>query len=264
MLPRMMQIEHRHQESRDTFTVELAPSGGLRFAPGQFNMVYAPGTGEVPISISGDPSVPEKLVHTIRAVGGVTRQLSRLRVGDAFGVRGPYGTSWPDVAPGGGLVVIAGGIGLAPLRPAIYRALKHLTPLYIVYGARTPAELLYAQQLATWSELRGVRCIITVDRGDPGWHGNSGVVTKYIAELGFDPKTATALVCGPEVMMRFSARELVKLGVKREQIAVSVERNMKCGIGHCGHCQLGPHLLCKTGPVMNYAEAAPLLVIKEL
>lgn len=263
MLPAFWPITARRDETDDTFSIELAPSGGFGFQPGQFNFLYVPGYGEVPISISGDPDAPERLVHTIRAVGPVTRALSRLGVGDVVGIRGPFGTAWPT-PPEAQLVVIAGGLGLAPLRPAIYRALQRRQSLFIIYGARSPSQLLYLDELAEWQKRPQVRCVTTVDRGDPGWLGETGVVAKYVGALGFDPARAVALVCGPEVMIRFTARELLGAGLAADAVNVSLERNMKCGIGQCGHCQLGPHFLCKTGPVLSWRAARPLTHVAEL
>lgn len=264
MLPMLWPIAARRDHTPDTFTIELSPPTGFVFAPGQFNMLYVPGYGEVPISISGDPSTPERVVHTIRSVGPVTRSLSRLGVGDVVGVRGPFGTSWPTPAPGEDLVLIAGGIGLAPLRPSIYRALHSKQRLFIIHGARSPEQLLFLDEILVWQTKPRVRCIVTVDRGDPNWSGETGVVTKHIERLGFEPSCTTALVCGPEAMIRFAARELVAVGVLPENVAVSLERNMKCGVGQCGHCQLGPHLLCKTGPVLSWRAAKPLTSVAEL
>ncbi len=265
MIPELMTITRRVQNTPDTFTIELEPgAGGFAFLPGQFNMLYAPGCGEVPISISGDPDRPETLVHTIRAVGPTTFALSRLNDGDVVGVRGPFGTAWPDPPTHADVVFVAGGIGLAPLRPSLYRALNRGAKVYLVYGARSPTDLLYSDELPVWAQRDGVTSIVTVDRGDPGWLGNTGVVTKYLSWLGFDATNTVAMTCGPEVMMRFVARELVRTGMARSDIHVSLERNMKCGVGFCGHCQLGPHLLCKTGPVMTHEQAAPLMAIRQL
>ncbi len=264
MLPELMTITARRQETRDTFTLEFAPPNGFHFEPGQFNMLYVPGYGEVPISISGDPDAPAKLVHTIRAVGGVTKAMARLDVGDTVGVRGPFGTGWPAPGSNEQLVVIAGGIGLAPLRPLILRAVNRNWSLFLVYGARTPSEVLYPTDLEAWSAHEQVTCVVTVDRGDPGWGGYTGLVTKFIPNLGFFSARARAATCGPEVMMRFAARELANAGLPHERIFVSLERNMRCGIGFCGHCQLGPHLLCKTGAVLSYDRAAPVMLVREL
>lgn len=264
MIPEFLPIIDRVQDTEDTFTLTLEPSKRFAFAPGQFNMLYVPSYGEVPISISGDPDSPEKLVHTVRSVGGVTAALSRLEVGEWVGVRGPFGTAWPQVSPDEHAVFVAGGIGLAPLRPGILRAIHGNAAVFLVYGARTPADLLYGDELATWASLPNTKVVVTVDRGDPEWHGCTGVVTKYLGSLAFDPSRARISTCGPEIMMRFVAREAMGLGVPPNEIHVSLERNMKCGIGHCGHCQLGPHLLCQSGPVLTYDNATSWMSIREL
>jgi NAD(P)H-flavin reductase len=264
MLPTLMPISDRRQETKDTFTIELTPPDGFEFQPGQFNMLYLPGWGEVPISISGDPDQPSTLVHTIRAVGAVTRRMSQLAVGDSIGVRGPFGTRWPEPTNNQQLVVVAGGIGLAPLKPLLLRGLNSGWQLFLIYGARTPADILYGTELSQWATHSDFNCVVTVDRGDPGWAGHTGLVTKFIPQLGFYPARAWAATCGPEVMMRFAARELHESGLPNDRIFVSLERNMRCAVGFCGHCQLGPHLLCKTGGVMAHERALPLMLTREL
>jgi len=270
LLPEPMAVLRFRRETRDTFTLELdaRPRGGFRFAPGQFNMLYAFGLGEVPISISGDPLRPAVLTHTIRAVGPTTRALGRLKKGDCVGVRGPFGTPWPlDEAQGKDLLVVAGGIGLAPLRPTILSALSR-RPAFgrvcIAYGVRAPAELLYAKELERWRGRIDVDLEVTVDRGDPDWRGHTGVVTKLLRQFELDPPNTVAMLCGPEVMMRFAARELEGLGVPEPRIYLSMERNMKCGVGSCGHCQLGPTFICKDGPVYPLTKMTPLMSVQEL
>ncbi|MCC6900155.1 MAG: FAD/NAD(P)-binding protein [Polyangiaceae bacterium] len=270
LLLESMEITRVHHETRDTFTFDLdaRPRGGFRFAPGQFNMLYAFGLGEVPISISGDPLKPAVLTHTIRAVGPTTRGLEALKKGDGVGVRGPFGTPWPvDEAQGKDVIVVAGGIGLAPLRPAIYSMLSRrqaFGKLCIAYGARTPADILYEKEIERWRGRIDVDLEVTVDRGDPDWRGHTGVVTKLLRRFELTPESTVALLCGPEVMMRFASRELEGLGVPSARIYVSMERNMKCGVGSCGHCQLGPSFVCKDGPVYPLTKAEPLMGIREL
>jgi len=260
----------RHNETQDTITLELA-ADGRPFAPGQFNMVYAFGVGESALSISGDPEMPNRLVHTIRVVGTVTRALERVRLGEDVGVRGPFGTPWPMAQlEGKSVIVIGGGIGLAPLRPAIYQMLAHRDAydrLAILYGTRTPEDLLFRTELERWRGRFDVEVDVTVD--DPGlspgaWRGQVGVVTSLLPLRGFDPANTVALVCGPEIMMRHTARALERMGVEYPQIWVTLERNMKCGAGTCGHCQLGPHFLCQDGPVYRYDEIAPFLARREV
>jgi len=261
MLPLIYRVEKRVRETADTFTLVLRPetdAAGFSFAPGQFNMLTAFGVGEVPISISGDPGRPLPLSHTIRAVGAVTRALTTRRQGEQIGVRGPFGTSWPlRQAEGNDLVIVAGGLGLAPLRPAIYHILDHRAAygnVEIVYGARTPADLLYSQELMKWRGRFDLRVHVTVDSATPDWRSNVGVVTTIIPRIYFDPLHTTVLVCGPGVMMRFVVQEFRRRGVPEDNIFISMERAMKCGIGLCGHCQLGPVFICKDGPVFSYAR----------
>ena len=230
-------------------------------------MVYAFGAGEVPISISGDPARPDRLVHTIRVAGATTRAICAVKRGGVLGVRGPYGTAWPvERAEGGDLVIAAGGIGLAPLRPALYAALVRRNAyrrVVLLYGGRSPLELLYRAELERW-RARGIDVHVTVDRADEGWRGPVGVVTTLIDRAGFDPVTTTALVCGPEVMMRFTAAGFVAAGVPAARIHLSMERNMKCALGQCGRCQFGPVFVCGDGPVFSYAAIEPLLAVPEL
>jgi NAD(P)H-flavin reductase len=268
-LPAPWRITLRRQDTADVFTWVVAPLGddGIRCAPGQFNMVYAYGIGEVPISISGVTD-DGSLQHTIRAVGSVTRALAGLATGTVIGLRGAYGSAWPlDAAAGGDLVIVAGGLGLAPLRQAIIQVLaqrERYRRVCILYGTRTPADVLYGGELAAWAAHRDVEFAITVDRASAGWGGEVGVVTRLVARAGFDPERATALVCGPEIMMRFTAEALLRRGVPPAAIHLSLERNMKCAVGYCGHCQLGPHFICRDGPVLPWPRLAGLLEVPEL
>ncbi len=231
-------------------------------------MLYAFGVGEVPISTSGAPNAGGELTHTIRAVGPVTTALCAAEPGDVLGVRGPFGTTWPlEQAAGGDLVVIAGGIGLAPVRPAVYHALAHRDDygaVGLLVGARTPSDLLYVPELEQWRARFDLEVGVTVDSAAGDWHGRVGVVTRLIPGAAFDPATATALVVGPEIMMRFTVAALLERGVPKERIYISMERNMRCGVGHCGHCQLGPLLICRDGPVFRYDEIEPLMEVREL
>ncbi|MEJ2069812.1 MAG: FAD/NAD(P)-binding protein [Syntrophobacterales bacterium] len=261
LLPHLFRVESRHRETADTFTLTMTPSGSgseWPFAPGQFNMLTAFGIGEVPISISGDPAEPQRLIHTIRAVGAATRHLCKLGRGDLVGVRGPFGTAWPvKEAEGRDLVFVAGGLGLAPLRPAIYHALAN-RPAYgnieIIYGARSPQDMLYFRELKGWRGRFDARVHVTVDAAPPEWRGRVGVVTKVIDLARFDPPHTVALMCGPGVMMRFTVQGLMARGVEPDNIYVSMERNMQCGLGLCGHCQLGPVFICKDGPVFPFSR----------
>jgi NAD(P)H-flavin reductase len=264
MLTNAYGVKRIQQETYDTFTFELKPRSDIQtksFAPGQFNMLYAFGVGEVPISISGDPAKREALVHTTRAVGAVTNAMWKLRRGDTVGVRGPLGTSWPmEEAKGCDVVIVAGGIGMAPLRPSLYQLLSDRQgygKVFLLYGARTPADLLYQKEMEQWQARSDLEVNITVDRALRWWRGNVGVVTTLIPKANFDPTSTIAMVCGPEIMMRFTIAELQRRGLRDESIYISMERNMKCGFGFCGHCQLGPFFVCKDGPVFRYDRIKP-------
>ncbi len=239
-----------------TVTVDAAGRGGLPFAPGQFNMVYAFGIGEVALSLSGDPARPGVAVHTIKAVGAVTEALCRLRRHTMLGLRGPYGHPWPlDEVQGADIVLVAGGLGMAPLRPVAYRILaerRRYGRVALLVGARTPADLLFRHELFRWQARGDLQVAITVDRAGTEWNSRIGVVPALIAELELDWSNTVAFVCGPEVMMRFAVRELGRRGLRDERIYLSMERNMKCAVGFCGHCQLGPSFICKDGPVLRY------------
>jgi NAD(P)H-flavin reductase len=247
------------KETHDTFTLTLAAPDGApleRFRPGQFNMLYVFGVGELPISISGDPERPEQLIHTVRSVGPATLQLVTHKPGDYIGVRGPFGSEWPlTEARGKDVLIIAGGIGLAPLRPAVYHILRHrgdFGRLVILYGARSPRDLLFKKELAAWGMLPDTQVLTTVDYGGVTWRGHVGVVTTLFRHLRLHPAQTVAMLCGPEIMMRYAIHELEMRGLAAANMYLSMERNMKCAVGFCGHCQLGPLFVCKDGPVFPY------------
>ena len=272
-VPRFYRVASRREDTADTVTLELTePAQAVpAFAPGQFAMLTAFGVGEVPISVSGlgdsGGGRARRLEHTLRAVGAVTRALYAAPPGSLIGVRGPFGTSW-DVASAAGrdIVIVAGGIGLAPLRPVVLTALADRSRygrIVLLVGARTPGDLLYIDELERWRR-DGVEVVITVDRADSGWSGEVGVVTTLIEPAGLAPDNSVAFVCGPDVMMRFTADALAARGIPVNRIRVSLERNMRCGVGWCGHCQLGPLLVCRDGPVVGYDRAAALMRVREL
>jgi len=267
MVPVAARVSARRRETRDTWTLSIE-SGSSAYRPGQFSMLYAFGVGEIPVSLSGDPGGGGLLIHTVRAVGAVSQAVTRLRPGDWIGLRGPYGTAWPlEESRGNDVVVVAGGLGLAPLRPAIYRLFaehERYGRIAVLYGTRSPADILFRREIERWRRRLEAEVEVTVDHADETWRGHVGVVTNLIARGGFDPDHTVAFVCGPEIMMRFSARALEAVGVAPERIFVSLERNMKCAVAQCGHCQLGPTLLCRDGPVMRYDRAEPLLTVREL
>jgi anaerobic sulfite reductase subunit B len=264
MLPEPFRVRTRREETRDTWTLTLEPleSEPPAIAPGQFVMVYVFGIGEVPISVSSATGSPGPVVLTVRAVGAVTDAICASEPGAVLGLRGPFGNEWPVAeAAGGDVVVVAGGIGLAPLRPVLTHAFarrEEYGEVVLLYGARSPEDLLYRGQLAAWN------ADVTVDAAKAGWRGKVGVVPGLIPAAKFDPGKATAFVVGPEVMMRFTVRALLDRGVPEERVFVSLERNMRCGIGQCGHCQLGPTLICRDGPVYSHAVAGPWLEVREL
>ncbi len=272
MSPIPHRIVDRRAETDDVTTLSLAPTSGrpTAFLPGQFNMLTAFGIGEAAISISSSRREPGPLRHTVRDVGPVTRALCRAAIGDVIGVRGPFGTPWgvdDALTEPGDVVVVAGGIGLAPLRGAIdelvHRPEAHGGRVFLITGAREPAQIIFGTDLDAW-ERAGAAIAVTVDVASPGWLGHVGLVTSLLDEAAFDPDSSSALICGPEIMMRFTARALVDRGIDPGRIRVSLERNMQCGLGWCGHCQLGPFLLCRDGPVLSYAGAvAQLLTERE-
>jgi len=270
MLPSVVRVRSYRQETHDSFTLVLEPPAQTppyAFRPGQFNMLYVFGVGEAPISLSGDAADPGSLVHTIRAVGPVTQALGKLRAGDAVGVRGPFGTAWPLAAVDGqDVVLVSGGIGLAPLRPVIYDLLRRRTALgrlALRHGMRSPADLLFADEMAAWGRRDDCDFQVTVDQADSDWRGPVGLVTALFSTLDFDPARAIALLCGPEVMMRHTANLLAQRGVSRARIYWSLERNMQCAVGFCGHCQFGPSFVCMDGPVFAHERIADFLDVRE-
>ena len=270
IVPRRHVVTVNRPDTRDTRTLELVPVDGppLAFTPGQFTMVSVPGHGEVPISISGDPARPDVLQHTIRDVGSASHALVAAAPGSTITIRGPYGTGWEvGAGRGGDVVVMAGGIGLAPLRPAVLEVCAHREEygaVSVLYGARTPEELLFPDDLAGWAADHDIDVQVTVDSATGSWSGRVGLVTSLVDRATFTADRTLALVCGPEVMMRHSARALLDRGVAPERVRVSMERNMKCGIGLCGHCQLRELFICLDGPVLPYDRLAPLMSEAEL
>jgi anaerobic sulfite reductase subunit B len=278
MAPLPYRVTARRAETADTVTLTLEPVGTAipEPAPGQFTMMYAFGVGEVPISLSrigqakeARGAVPSRpaLEQTVRAVGAVTRAVCGTRPGQVVGLRGPLGTGWGLAdARGHDLVVAAGGIGLAPLRPVVLRALSDrgaFGRIAVLIGARTPGDLLFTGELDAW-RARGAQVEVTVDRPAPGWDGHVGLITALAGAADVEPARTAAFVCGPEIMMRLTARALTGLGVPPGNVRLSMERNMRCGLGWCGHCQLGPLLVCRDGPVVPYERAAALMTVREL
>ncbi len=268
-LPNPYRVTSVRRENADTWTLTLQPQTTAieRPSPGQFNMLYAFGAGEVPISVSAQGRGDE-LIHTVRAVGAVSRAICGAKRGTVLGVRGPFGTAWPlDDAAGRDIVIIAGGIGLAPLRPAIHAVLGDLRRFgraSLLIGTRTPSDMIFAKEIKRWTARDGFDVHLTVDSADAAWRGDVGVVTQLIPRARLRPSESIALVCGPDIMIRFAVGELVRAGIGRDRIYISMERNMKCAIGLCGRCQFGPSFICKDGPVFAYSDVAPLLAIREV
>jgi NAD(P)H-flavin reductase len=271
LVPRPFRVTRKRRELPDAWTLELEPADGggpIRFQPGQFTMIYAFGVGEAAISISGDPAAPDVLVHTVRAVGAITHAVCGARRGDVLGIRGPYGVGWPiDAAAGRDVLVLAGGLGFAPLRPLVRAILvrrEAFARVAILVATRTPRTILYTRELTRWRARFDLDVRATVDAGDPSWGGDVGPITTLVARAAFEPERTTAFVCGPEAMMRFVAADLVQRGVARSSIFLSMERNMKCAVGVCGHCQFGPAFVCKDGPVLPYSRIESALRVREL
>ena len=270
MLPRPFTVRAVRHETEDTATLILEARDGSPFVfePGQFTMVGRPGLAEVPISISGDPAAPDVLQHTVRAVGDASAGLVRSAPGDVVLVRGPYGTGWgSEEGVGRDVVIVAGGIGLAPLRPLVLdvlanRALYH--HVCLVYGCRTPDQMLFRDELAQWRSRFDFDVLVTVDAASADWRGHVGVVTTLLPAIDIDPSSTVAFVCGPEVMMRLTADALCDLGIAPNRVRLSMERNMKCGVGLCGHCQLRELFACIDGPVFEYDRLRPLLTMAEV
>jgi NAD(P)H-flavin reductase len=269
MVPRIARIRGRRREGRDIWTLDIdAGSTPIGFLPGQFNMLTAFGVGEIPISLSADPAAPDHLLHTVRRVGAVSNALTRMRPGDAVGVRGPFGTAWPlGDATGRDVLVVAGGLGLAPLRPALHQLCAHRERygrVVLLYGSRSPRDVLFQRDLDRWQQRTAIDVRVTVDHATGDWRGNVGVVTGLVAHAVSDPQQTTAFVCGPEVMMRLSVQALRAAGIANDAIFLSMERNMKCAVALCGHCQFGSVLVCRDGAVLRYDRIGPLLAHKEV
>lgn len=226
-----------------------------RFLPGQFNMLYTYGVGEVPISIVSDPADPTRLEHAIRTAGRVTGVMTQWKVGDIVGVRGPYGNGWPmEAARGREVIIVTGGLGCAPVVGVInyiFRRRDQYGALHILHGVKTPNDLLYRERFDAWRLHPRTTVYLTADHPDKSWRYRTGVVSDLFDQLRVDP-SAIVMMCGPEVMMRHGVHALVKKGIREDAIYLSMERHMKCAVGLCGHCQFGPQFVCKDGPVFSY------------
>ena len=236
------------------------------FRPGQFNILSVPGYGEAAISISSDSLDKDKVGHTIRLAGNVTRAIGRLKVGDAIGVRGPYGSHWPiEELAGKDIYIAAGGIGLPPLRPVLYHIIHNrqdFGKVVVLYGARSPKDLQFQDEYEQWKQA-DIDVMVTVDRADENWDGLVGVVPMMFYHLRMDRRNSAVFTCGPEIMIHFVVYEALARRVPADNIYVSLERNMKCGFGSCGHCQIGPYFVCKDGPVFTYEALAPYFNVED-
>jgi NAD(P)H-flavin reductase len=271
-LPRVVKIVEITPEVPGIWTYRLAfaeddpASAGFSFAAGQFNMLYLPGIGEVAISISSDPAEPSRLLHTIRVAGNVTQAMVRMPLGESLGLRGPFGSSWPMASfKGNDIVLACGGVGLAPLRPAIYHIMKNRSDygrVILLYGSRTPGDLLYGGEYDAWRD-SDIEVEVTVDIGDAEWRGNIGVVPVLFYRLRLQAARTRVLTCGPEVMISFVIYEALARKIPKDHIYISMERNMACAMGHCGHCQLGPAFVCKDGPVFTFKQMEPYLHVED-
>ena len=273
MIPVLASIKDIRVESANTRTYCLEIDDPVlrskyRFQPGQFNMVYVFGVGEAAISISSDPAQPQIIAHTIRHVGSVTRAISRLKVGDKLGVRGPFGNGWPlEQCKGRDVVMVAGGIGLAPIRPVIYSILRNRDQfgrVILMYGGRSPGDLLFRSEINQWRDEGHLDVLVSVDYAIEEWVGPVGVVTDLIKRLRLRPDRTIVMVCGPRIMNRYVTWQILRLRVPPDQLFVSLERNMRCGLGRCGHCQYGPKFVCKDGPVFSYKSIQNIFAKEEI
>ena len=264
-------IVDKHLENDKLLTFTLEPQGETSIKPiqsGQFNMLYVFGVGEIPISVSSMLSPHPTLVHTIQDVGPVSKAINSLKKGDTLGVRGPFGTVWPvEKAEKKDVVIMAGGVGLCPLRPVIESIIdkrEQFSDVNILYGTRDPDNIIFHHDIISWQSDPSINFRITVDHAVSQWRGNVGVVTHLLDKARFNPENTVVYICGPEVMMRFGAYACLAAAVPERNIYISMERNMKCAVGFCGHCQFGPYFMCKDGAVFPYSALKPYLNIAEL
>jgi NAD(P)H-flavin reductase len=270
-LPREAEVVERRQESPTIFTLRLrltnpAEHAAYRFTPGQFNMLYLYGVGEIPISIVSDPEDERLFDHAIREVGRVTRGFAKLQDGDRIGIRGPYGHGWPlRQAEGQDLLIVTGGLGCAPVVSVINYAMRRrgrFGRLTIMQGVKHADDLIWRERYAEWAQVPNTQVFIAADVGAPLWPWHVGRVTELFDQVAIDPHRTVAMLCGPEVMMGVAARQLLARGVPEAAVWLSMERSMHCGVGLCGHCQVGGRFLCKDGPIFHYGAVKPLFGMK--
>ncbi|MDP1646422.1 MAG: FAD/NAD(P)-binding protein [Thiobacillus sp.] len=266
--PHTASVVARSQESPTIFTLQLrlddaAAQAAYRFAPGQFNMLYLYGVGEVPISIMSDPEERDGISHTIRAVGRVTQGLAALKPGDRVGLRGPFGRGWPLQEMGGrDVVLVTGGLGCAPAVSVIHYVLRRrerFGKLVIIQGVKHADDLIWREQYDRWAKLPDTQVLVAADEGAALWPWHVGRVTELFGLARFNPARAVAMMCGPEGMMRVTAEHLLTRGLPESSLYLSMERNMQCAVGRCGHCQFGGAFVCRDGPVFNWGEVKALL-----
>jgi len=239
-------------------TIKLKPKEEISFTTGQFIELTIPGVGEAPFTPSSRPAVKDKIEVTVMKVGKVTEKIHELKIGDIVGLRGPFGQGYPlDEFKGKEILVVGGGCGFAPLRSLMYALFdmrKDIKKLFFRGGCRTPKELLYRGETEQWAKRDDLDLKLTVDAGDSQWKGHVGLVTTILDDLDMDCKTGIAIVCGPPIMMKFATTELLDLGFQDKNLYLSMEKNMSCGIGKCGHCRIGTYYACKDGPVFQYSK----------
>lgn len=273
LLPQPAEILEKRQEADHIYTYRLSfcdaeQRRAFHFQPGQFNMLYAFGVGDVAISIASDPRDAEILEHTVRIVGNVTGALRELDQGDVVGIRGPFGSHWPmEDARGRDLIFITGGLGCAPVTGAIQYAMNRRDDygkIKILHGVKTRQDLIYRQKFLAWQKHPDTEVILTSDQADREWKYQVGMVTNLVDQIQFDPGRTTVMMCGPEAMMHFTVKGFLKHGVAAHDIHLALERNMKCAMGFCGHCQYGPHFICKNGPILSFDRLEPFFWTREL
>lgn len=262
-LPKEAVIVERIQESATIFTLRLEftdpqVNAQYRFQPGQFNMVYLYGVGEVPISIVSDPESEQRYDHTIRVVGRVTRGLAQLQQGERVGIRGPFGRGWPlREAEGRDIMIVTGGLGCAPVVAVIgyvLRRRERYGRLTIMQGVKHADDLLWRQRYEQWAKMPNTQVIVAADQVGKSWPWAIGRVTDLFDQVHIEAQRTVAMMCGPEGMMAAAVKELTRRGLGEDTIYLSMERNMQCAVGHCGHCQYGGQFICKDGPVFAFSE----------
>jgi len=250
-------------ETPNIKTFTLKPKGDIGFRAGQFMDVTLPGIGEAPFTPSSNHNIKEKLDFTVMSAGRVTKLLHEAKPGDIVGLRGPYGKGYPlNDFKSKDIVIIGGGVGLAPLRALIYALFNDVNDynrIVVKYGSRSPKDIVYKKEVESWKDAaKHVEVDVTTDIGDDTWKGNVGLVTTTLKNFTFDVSNAVAIVCGPPIMMKFVTFKLLDLGFKDSNLYLSMEKNMSCGVGKCGHCRVGPYYACKDGPVFTYDKIRDL------